>query len=312
MRGYPVTAAVLLAVYAAAAGLLAPAALRRGWAARSPRLAMSVWLVLPVSWMVAVVLAVLAATAPSGLTWPGPQPGGSQVLPAGPAPGGPAGAVTGLLLAAAVVLRTGWCLARELARSRRDRHEHAALVAATGRPCPELGVVALDHDAPAAYCMPCGRYRLVVSAGALAALDTGQLHAVLAHERAHLRYRHHLMLAVAAALARAFPRVPLFAQAGPELGVLAEMAADDAAARRHRRDDLAAALVILAGAGPRSAALTAGGPAAMARLQRLLTPPQQHRTGPAMLAAIAGLMPPAAIACVPLSIAVCDLITRFR
>jgi hypothetical protein len=30
-----------------------------------------------------------------------------------------------------------------------------------------------------------------------------------------------------------------------------------------------------------------------------------------MLAAIAGLMPPAAIACVPLSIAVCDLITRF-
>jgi hypothetical protein len=64
MRGHPVTPAVLLAAHAAAAGLLAPAALRRGWAARSPRLAMSVWLVLPVSWMVAVVLAVLAATAP--------------------------------------------------------------------------------------------------------------------------------------------------------------------------------------------------------------------------------------------------------
>ena len=299
-------AAALLAAYAAAAGLLAPTALRRGWAARSPRLAMSLWLVLPASWTVAVVLAVLAATAPSQLTWPGPQPGGSQVLSAGPAPGGAAVAVTGLLLAAAVVLRTGWCLASELARNRRDRHVHAALVAATGRPCPEPGVVVLDHDTPAAYCMPCGRYRLVVSAGALAALGTEQLQAVLAHERAHLRYRHHLMLAVAAALARAFPRVPLFAQAEPELGVLAEMAADDAAARRHGRDHLARALVILARAGTRPAALAAGGPAAIARIQRLHDPPRQRQARLARLAATAGLLLPAAIACLPLIIAACD------
>jgi hypothetical protein len=264
---------------------------------------MSVWLVLPVSWMVAVVLAVLAATAPSRLTWPGPQPGGSEVLPAGSAPGGPAVAVTALLLAAAVVLRTGWCLARELTRSRRDRHEHAALVAATGRPCPELGVVVLDHDAPAAYCMPCGRYRLVVSAGALAALGTGQLHAVLAHERAHLRYHHHLMLAIAAALARAFPRVPLFAQAGPELGVLA----DDAAARRHGRDQLARALVVLARAGTLPAALAAGGPAAIARVQRLLAPPRQRRARRACLAATAWLLLPAAIACLPVIIMARDV-----
>lgn len=299
------TAAVLLTAYAAAAGLLAPAVLRRGWAAHSPRLAMSVWLMLLVSWTVAVVLAVLAATAPSRLTWPGPQPGGSQVLPAGPAPGGVA--VAGLLLAAAVVLRTGWCLARELTRSRRARHEHATLVAATGRPCPELGVVVLDHDAPAAYCMPCGRYRLVVSAGALAALGTGQLHAVLAHERAHLRYRHHLMLAVATALARAFPRVPLFAQAGPELGVLAEMAADDVAARRHDRHHLAKALVILSRVDTRPAALAAGGPAAIARVQRLLAPPQQRRARHARVAAAAGLLLPAAIACLPLIMAACDV-----
>jgi Zn-dependent protease with chaperone function len=301
-----VTAAVLLAAYAAAAGLLTPAALRRGWAAHSPRLAMSLWLLLPVSWTVAVVLAVLAATAPSRLTWLGPQPGAGHALLAGPAPGGTAVAVAGLLLAAAVVLRTGWCLARELARSRRDRHEHAALVAATGRPCPELGVVVLDHDAPAAYCLPSGRYRLVVSAGALAVLGTEQLQAVLAHERAHLRCRHHLMLAAAAALARAFPRVPLFAQAGPELGVLAEMAADDAAARRHGPDHLAKALVVLATAGTHPAALAAGGPAAIARIQRLLVPPQQRQARCARLAATAGLLPPTAIACLPLIIAACE------
>lgn len=300
------TAAVLLAAYAAAAGLLAPAALRRRWAARSPQLAMSLWLVLQLSWTVAVVLAVLAATAPSRLTWLGAQPGGSQALLAGPAPGGAVVAVAGLLLVAAVVLRTGWCLAGQLARSRRDRREHATLVAAAGRPCRELGVVVLDHDAPAAYCVPCGRYRLVVSAGALAALGTEQLQAVLAHERAHLRYRHHLMLAVAAALARAFPPVPLFAQAGPELGVLAEMAADDAAARRHGRDHLAKALVVLARAGARPAALAASGPAAIARIQRLLAPPQQRRVRYARLAAAAGLLLPAAIACLPLIIAACD------
>jgi Zn-dependent protease with chaperone function len=221
-------------------------------------------------------------------------------------PGGAVAAVAGLLLAATVVLRAGWCLARELARSRRDRREHATLVAATGRPGPELGVVVLDHDAPAAYCMPCGRYRVVVSAGALAALGTEQLQAVLAHERAHLRCRHHLMLAVAAALARAFPRIPLFAQARPELGVLAEMAADDDAARRHGRDHLAKALVILARAGTRPAALAAGGPAAIARIQRLLVPPQQRQARRARLAATAGLLLPAAITCLPLIIAACD------
>ncbi len=300
------TAAVLFAAYAAAAGLLVPAALRGRWAARSPRLAMSLWLALPVSWVVAVVLAVLAATAPFPLTWPGPQPGGGQALLAGPVPGGAVAAAAGLLLAAAVALRAGWCLAGELARSRRDRREHATLVAATGRPGPELDVAVLDHDAPAAYCMPCGRYRVVVSAGALAALGTEQLQAVLAHERAHLRCRHHLMLAVAAALARAFPRIPLFAQAGPELGMLAEMAADDAAARRHGRDHLATALVILASAGTRPAALAAGGPAAIARIQRLLAPPQERRGSPARLAATAGLLLPAAIACLPLIIAACD------
>lgn len=265
----------------------------------------SLWLVLPASWLVAVVLAVLAATAPSRLMWLGPPPGGHALL-SGPLPGGAVAAVAGLLLAATVVLRAGWFVAGELARVRRGWREHATLVAAAGRPCPGLGVIVLDQDAPAAYCVPRGRYRVVVSAGALAVLGTGQLQAVLAHERAHLRCRHHLMLAVAAALARAFPGVPLLALAGPQLGELAEMAADDAAARRHDPDHLAAALVILARAGSRPPALAAGGPAAIARIQRLLAPPQQRQARRARLAATAALLLPAAIACLPLLIAACD------
>lgn len=113
-----------------------------------------------------------------------------------------------------------------------------------------------------------------------------------------------MILALATALARAFPRVPL-SQARPQLAVLAEMAADDAAARRHRCDDLAAALVVLARAGARPATLAASGPEAMARLQRILATPQP-RTRLARMAAVAGLIPPVVIACLPLILAACD------
>jgi hypothetical protein len=309
-----VTGALLLAAYAAAAGFLAPAALRRGWAGRAPRLAMGLWLALPVSWVVAVALAVLAVAAPLALSWTGSRPGGRPALLAAHAvPGGAAVTAGGLLLAAAVVLRAGACVASGLASGRRERRGHAAFLEAAGRPNRVLGAVILDDDAPAAYCLPCGRHRIVVSTGALAALGPAHLHAVLAHERAHLRGRHHLTLTVATALARAFPRVPLLAQAGVEATVLAEMAADDAAARRHDAGDLAAALVILAKAGARAGALTAGGPAALARVQRLLTPPP-HPGRPArtarLAAGTAALALPAAIACLPLIAVACDVAGR--
>jgi len=218
-----------------------------------------------------------------------------------------------MLLAGAVVAQATRHLARGLARTRREHRAHAALVAAAGRPDQVLDVLIIDKDTPAAYCLPCGRHRVVISAGTLSRLSTRQLHAVLAHERAHLRGHHHLMLAVAAALARAFPAVPLLARAAAELAVLAEMTADDAAARHHDPADLAAALVTLASAGISTTALTAGGPAAIARIQRLLAPPPQPglpvRTV-RLAAGLAALMIPAAITSLPLAIAACDIITR--
>jgi hypothetical protein len=87
------------------------------------------------------------------------------------------------------------------------------------------------------------------------------------------------------------------------------MAADDAAVRRHRRDDLATALVVLARAGARLATLAASGPEAIARLQRILDP-EPPRTGPVRLAAIAGLISPVAIACLPLLLVACDVTSR--
>ena len=141
---------------------------------------------------------------------------------------------------------------------------------------------------------------MVVSTAALAVLGPGQLQAVLAHERAHLRSRHHLTLTASSALARAFPHVPLLAQASAELAVLAEMAADDAAARRHDPGDLAAAL-------------TASGPAATARIHRLLAPPRGRggRPGPpGWLPAPQRSCSPAAIAFLPVIAVACDVAGR--
>ena len=302
--------AAVLSTYAAAAGWLAPAALRGVWTARSPRLALSLWLALPLSWVVAVILATLSATVPAAFTWHAPQPAGSRALLAGPSvPGGQVIAIAGLLAIAAILSWVCWFLIAELMRDRRARHDHAAVLAGAAQLRDEPDVVVLDQDLPAAYSLPASRHLIVVSAGTLLALEPGQLQAVLAHEQAHLRNRHHLMLTVAAALAAAFPLVPLLAKASEHIGTLAELAADDAAARRYSRDDLAAALVILARAGASRATLAAGGPATIARIRRLLAP-QRGPARAARLAAGAGLLLPVAIACLPLVIAACGVTSR--
>ncbi len=98
----------------------------------------------------------------------------------------------------------------------------------------------------------------MLTSGALAVLDPAQLTAVLAHERAHLAGRHHLLIALIRALAASFPAVPLFTQGHAEVARLAEMRADDAAARRSGRPALVAALLAMGtGAAVPAAALAA-------------------------------------------------------
>ena len=57
----------------------------------------------------------------------------------------------------------------------------------------------------------------------------------------------------------------------------------------------------------RPATLAASGPEAIVRLQRILAAQQQPRIRLASLAAIAGLIPPVVIACLPLLLAACDI-----
>jgi beta-lactamase regulating signal transducer with metallopeptidase domain len=176
------------------------------------------------------------------------------------------------VVTATVIARVTWCVISGLVRAAVLRREHAHGLALVARCDATLDALIVDHDAAQAYCLPGRRPAIVLTSGALAALDDARLHAVLAHERAHVRARHHLVVGAAAGLARAFPRVPLLRDAAAAVPQLVEMAADDAAGSRTGRSPVAAALVTLAAATPPAAALGAGGAGSVARVQRLLRP----------------------------------------
>nr|MDQ2813274.1 M56 family metallopeptidase [Actinomycetota bacterium] len=165
--------------------------------------------------------------------------------------GAAAGAAAGVLVAV-VLGRLAWCFGSAQAAASRRGALHDDALAVLGRPGHAADVTIIDADRPAVYCLP-GRRRIVLTTGALARLDGGQLDAVLAHERAHLSGRHHLVLRLAAALERAFPGVRFFAAAARQIAYLVEVTADDAAIRRSPRLTLAAALLAVASA-PSSAA----------------------------------------------------------
>jgi Zn-dependent protease with chaperone function len=156
-----------------------------------------------------------------------------------------------LTLAAAVAaVRYG----RRVRRSRAQTRSHARTALLVGRALAgfSLGArtVVLDDPRPAAYCAAGRPAAIVVTSGALAVLDPPQLRAVLAHERAHLAGRHHVLVTVVRGLAAAFPAVPLFSRGAAEVDRLAEMSADDTAARSAGRRTVAAALLALATGSP--------------------------------------------------------------
>jgi len=123
------------------------------------------------------------------------------------------------------------------------------------------------------------RPRVVVSAGALLALDDDELAVGLEHERAHIRRRHRWVL-LAGALARAIGRpIPGSSAALRELAFHLERDADRCALRRVR-DPLALASVICkaaTGGLPSSAVASLGGADVAERVRELVdgSPPRR-------------------------------------
>ena len=192
-----------------------------------------------------------------------------------------AAAAVATLTAVVLALRYG----RTLQKAGRRTRAHAEAARITGRRLVVTGdgeaggaTVVLDAPQPAAYCVPGRPAAIVLTSGALAVLDRAQLGAVLAHERAHLAGRHHLLISLSRGLAASFPGVPVFTQGPAEVARLAELCADDAAARRSGRSALVAALLAMGtGAAVPDLALAVTSGAVTARVHRLLDPPRRGR-----------------------------------
>jgi len=133
----------------------------------------------------------------------------------------------------------------------------ASSARAVGRADRRLGAVVVDYGEPAAYSLPGAHQPIVLTTAAIEALDDAQLTAVLAHERAHQRGHHHLLVLVAGSLAAAFPRVPAFRHGHERVTYLVELLADDEAAKTTSRLKAAEALLAL-GAPALAAPLTLG------------------------------------------------------
>ena len=135
--------------------------------------------------------------------------------------------------------------------ARRRQRELLALLAHGDPKVP--GALVIDYPAAAAYCLPGIRSQIVVSVGTLDLLAPAELTAVLAHERAHLRARHDLVLIPFTSLRRAFPRLAGVAEAHRTVALLVQTMADDRALRFRGLlpKELATALVLLSHRGRR-------------------------------------------------------------
>jgi Zn-dependent protease with chaperone function len=167
--------------------------------------------------------------------------------------------VAGLMLLAVLC----WILVAASATVIRARERQRALLSLLAHGDPKVpGALVVDHPAAAAYCLPGLRSTIVLSAGVLALLDDQELAAVLAHERAHLRERHDLVLLPFSALLRAFRWAAVARQAQRAVALLVEMHADDRALRHRPARELATALLRVGAAG--GGAVPSGGLAAVA------------------------------------------------
>ncbi|NRQ36696.1 M56 family metallopeptidase [Nonomuraea sp. NN258] len=246
----------------------------RAW--RAPRTSLLIWQAIALTLVSSLVGVLLAAgLAPYRL---GVLPALARLC-ADLARGGPPAAITAghLALVGGGLAVAGWLLAalvRTVVSVAALRRRQRSLLGLIAVPHPSLaGALVVDHPVVAAYCLPGRRPAIVVSTGSVGLLSEREMDAVLAHERAHARERHDLMILPFSVLHRALPAGRLTRAMLDAVALLVEMRADDRAAREHPRATLASALrrfhacdrPVVAPPG----ALGGGGPHLRLRIDRL-------------------------------------------
>jgi len=256
------------------------------WPRRSPAAAILLWQALGLGWGLAAVGALIGfgASAPGTAVASRAFARLDSIARTGGLQSAPdlVGYVRLVSLGAGLALLAILCwilvaASASVLRARQRQHELLSLLAHGDPKVP--GALVVDHPAAAAYCLPGLRSAIVISAGTLDLLDADELAAVLAHERAHLRERHDLVLLPFLALLRAFRWSATARQAYRAVGLLVEMHADDRALQQRPARELATALLRVGaagGGGIPSGALAAASRAeeceVAARVIRLLRP----------------------------------------
>jgi Zn-dependent protease with chaperone function len=247
---------------------------RAQWPARDPVGALLVWQAVGLAGGLSLLgSGVVYGLAPLGPTLPSAVRSAVATLGAGELPDLGLTHVLALLAALVLALRLVGVLVAVTVRTLRARQRHRDLLDLLATPWPAVpGARVLDHPVPVAYCLPGLRSRLVLSAGVLDALDPPAVRAVLAHEQAHLRERHDLVVLPFVAWGATAPFVRGMVCAQVAVAALVEMRADDVASSAVTPVQLTGALRTVGGAAP-AAALSSFTDALDRRLLRIVRPP---------------------------------------
>lgn len=246
-----VLAACCLALFGPAPVLLA----RARWPWRAPRATVVLWQAIGLAAGLAALDAGLAvAVAPLHASLPdGVFRLISRAIAGHPLSGLGLYEALGLTMATDVALVLGGGLVVTLVRTLRTRAHHRRVLDLVSEQNDRLpGAMVLDDRQAVAYCVPGLRPRIVLSEGALSALGSNELDAVVAHERGHTHARHDLVMLPFASLMNLLSWMPYGRLAPRSVSTLLEMAADDFACRFQHPRVVAAALVHLAEAGART------------------------------------------------------------
>jgi bla regulator protein blaR1 len=272
---------------------------RARWTWRTPRIGIALWQALGLCWGVATIGALLGlALLPYRKGVLGGLPGLYDDQAARLNPVQVAALLAAISLTGVLLVMLMFAVLRVV----RARRRHRALLALVSRRDSSVpGTLVLDHPGAAAYCVPGVRSsKVVVSAGTLELLDRGELAAVLAHERAHARARHDLVLLPFASLRQVFPQFRLVGRCLDAVELLIEMAADDRARLGRPPRELATALLRFAAARPAAAPSGTLGVAShsdipvMARVNRLLEPeplPRRVRLAASVAVPVIAVLP---------------------
>jgi Zn-dependent protease with chaperone function len=242
--------ATLTLLYAGSVTVCAPVLLKRGdwWMAR-PRLALASWWGAFLSGVVATAAAVVLAILllERHRTHPSHDVASSIGFEI-------ATWLLVLLLAGGLALTAG--RAELVVLRGRDRRRDLATMASTRGVRTEsrdrFDLVVLDTEIDLACSLSGRRPRVLISEGLLARLSVAELEAVLCHEEAHLRGRHHQLARLAEIGAACFPWLPASRDLRQLTALLVELAADDHARRRMGTEVTAAALTKLSAVSARA------------------------------------------------------------